>query len=71
MIHCAAVAMLSWVSLRADSLARTASSVYAMSKLCLNWDPKVLMLGDQVQVRQIDWSLDVNTSTFAAGQELP
>ncbi len=30
MIHCAVVAMLSWLSLRAESLERTASSVYAM-----------------------------------------
>lgn len=29
-IHCAAVAILSWLSLRADSRARTESSVYAM-----------------------------------------
>lgn len=30
MIHCAAVAMLSWLSLRADSFASTASSLYAI-----------------------------------------
>ena len=31
MIHCATVTMLSWVSLSAESLARTPSSVYAMA----------------------------------------
>lgn len=32
-IHCAAVAILSWLSLRAESLAKTASSLYAMALL--------------------------------------
>jgi hypothetical protein len=31
MIHCAVVAMLSWLSFSADSFESTASSVYAMS----------------------------------------
>jgi hypothetical protein len=33
MIHCAAVAMLSWLSFKAESLASTASSLYAMFTL--------------------------------------